>query len=314
MQYFEKVVDMPHVLREERPIEVPQRINVELVTRAPRPSYESVPREVPKVQIQPQEQLVEVPQPLHIDNPVAVPQIQKVDLITQVSRPTTEYVDKRVPKFETQAVERVVEVPQVLVEEIPIEVPQVQIAEVIREEAKAVMQEVIKEVPKAVMKYLEKVVEISTVAQQDPNCSVSTLAGVYPTVSSTQMPMGSLRSTPPNVGTAALGASGLASPASNTPSRLSSINMRGGNGSMRGSSPVRQSTTPLRQGSVPSGFPSTTAAPVGFRMQSQPGSGSHPIAAMTPGIGVGMANPLNVTMVAGTGRPSIPMASNFLRG
>jgi hypothetical protein len=311
MQYFEKVIDMPHTLREERPIEVPQRINVETITRAPRPSYETVPREVPKVQIQPSEQIVEVPQVLNVEQPVAVPQIQKVDLITQVSRPSVEYVDKRVPKFETQAVERVVEVPHVLVEEIPIDVPQVQIAEVIREEAKAVMQEVIKEVPKAVMKYLEKVVEISQVAQQDGNVSTSTLQGVYPNISSTQMPMGSLRSSQLS-GNSALGVSGLTNSPVNTPNRLSSVALRapGSSGTVRASSPVRQSTTPLRSQATATGIMGTSlaaavAAPVGYRL---PGSGSH-----KHPTGIATA-PLNVAMVTGTGRTTLPVTSNFLRG
>jgi len=149
------------VLYEERGVDLPQVVPVEVISKVPRPEIEHVPREVPRVHIQVQERMVEVPSTIVQERVVEIPQIQYVDCLREEVRPYTEYIDKQVPRVRTQTVERMVEVPQILHEERLFQVPQIQTVEAIREELVVTMQEVFKEIPKVHMEYREKVLEVS---------------------------------------------------------------------------------------------------------------------------------------------------------
>eukprot|EP00913_Durusdinium_trenchii_P023195 g21774.t1 len=187
LRAVEKVVHVPQVLHEEQVVEVPQAMGllasfnwkfeglmgmVEVCVQVPKAHYTEVPKEFPKVVLEPREVAVEVPVLVREERPVEVPQVQAVQLVRQRLCPTSQTVDKPVPFIQTQVKEKQVQVPVLLQEEAITEVPQQQVVEIKREDLQPIAEEVVKKVPRYEVTYVEKVVEVQS---QDAAGTVPTM-------------------------------------------------------------------------------------------------------------------------------------------
>merc|ERR1712187_673351 len=161
MRSRDVVEEVPQILHEERPREVPQVVSVDLEHGRPRVEYQDRVKEIPKyvIEAHQREELVSVN--VTHEKPVEYPQVQLHDVIKQEHTATWQFVDKPVPLVGNEVVARTVGKPLPLLEERVVEVPQVQVAEAIKEELVPNVQEVTKAIPKKVPNYIEKVIEIN---------------------------------------------------------------------------------------------------------------------------------------------------------
>merc|ERR1712194_269451 len=134
MKYTEKIVPYAVTIEEERPLEVPQVLTVEITTQRPNPQYQQIPtvelrnKEVICWETQVVEKVVEVPHVLREEVAVEVPQIQTCEVLRQDAVAQTKEVIKQIPRVQMQYRERVVELrDQVRQEQVV--VPQVQMVE-----------------------------------------------------------------------------------------------------------------------------------------------------------------------------------------
>ena len=79
----------------------------------------SVPKQIPRYQLQAEERVIDVPVVTHCDRIVEVPVVQVVDAEREVLVPEVQYLPRSVPKLHVQAVEKILEVPQQLYRERP---------------------------------------------------------------------------------------------------------------------------------------------------------------------------------------------------
>merc|ERR1712085_16622 len=73
------IVPYAVTIEEERPLEVPQVLTVEITTQRPNPQYQQIPKEIARVQIQVTEQIVEVPTIVQEEQPVEVPEARPME-------------------------------------------------------------------------------------------------------------------------------------------------------------------------------------------------------------------------------------------
>merc|ERR1711957_949636 len=81
MKYTEKIVPYAVTIEEERPIEVPQVLTVEITTQRPNPQYQQIPKQIARVQMQYRERVVELRD--QVQEQIVVPQVQMVEYIQQ---------------------------------------------------------------------------------------------------------------------------------------------------------------------------------------------------------------------------------------
>jgi len=161
VEYIEKLVEVPHIVYEERIVEVPEVEKREIIRHVPKTTVQVVDKHVPKHMLQVIKRTVEVPTTLTQEQPVEVPEVQWVDSVTHVPNPQTEYIPREIPKIVgVQAQERVEEVPIVLRQERQFEVEQVQYVDAVKQVLRPEVQIVDKIVPKLVTEAVEKIVEV----------------------------------------------------------------------------------------------------------------------------------------------------------
>ncbi|OLQ01661.1 Pentatricopeptide repeat-containing protein, chloroplastic [Symbiodinium microadriaticum] len=106
IEYVEKIVEVPQVVYEERPVEVEQVHTVEALTEIPKPVVQTIEKQIPRVPTTLQvEQPVEERVPTEIATTIGNQSPPRDDIDVQ-------YVDREVPNVTYQPVEQIVEVPQ----------------------------------------------------------------------------------------------------------------------------------------------------------------------------------------------------------
>merc|ERR1711906_37522 len=83
IQVTEAIVEVPTVVQEEQPVEVPEVQVVDVITQVSVPTVEIVQKQVPTYQTQVVEKVVEVPHVLVEEVAVEVPQIQTTEVLRQ---------------------------------------------------------------------------------------------------------------------------------------------------------------------------------------------------------------------------------------
>jgi len=149
------VVPRPTVIEQQRIVEVPQVMQVELINEVPRPQVQQVPKNFAKYQLQPREQIVEVPCVFRVEQPVDVPEVQHVEAITQQMDVSFQAVERGINVVRMEPVERLTEVAVGLRREVPVPVPEMQTIDQIRQVLDQTAQVVQKQVPKAQINYQE---------------------------------------------------------------------------------------------------------------------------------------------------------------
>jgi len=110
IEAVETVVEVPAIVQEEQPVEVPEVQVVECITQVSCPVLEFREKAVPSIQTQVVEREVQVPQLLQEDVCVVVPEVQVAEVIREEPDFREEIITKEIPKLQMEYIERVEEI------------------------------------------------------------------------------------------------------------------------------------------------------------------------------------------------------------
>eukprot|EP00439_Symbiodinium_sp_Y106_P046439 s4306_g5.t3 len=171
----EKIVEVPHVLIQERIEEVPKIEYVNLVKQIPKTQVREVQKQVGVPVYQCRERVVEVPTAMVAEQMVEVPQVHVEELVKEVPRPEVQVVAKPIEKPVNEYVERVVETPHTTVQECIVEVPKVEVHELVKQVPRHEVQIVDKQVETVEVQYVEKLVEVPHIIYEEKIVEVPTV-------------------------------------------------------------------------------------------------------------------------------------------
>jgi len=110
IQAQERVVEVPQVLKADRPVEKQVVQRADIVREVLKPETQTVDKQVPKFETQAIEKVEEVPHMLTEERAVEVPEMQHIELQRQEVEARVQEVMKEIPKVCMEYVEKVVEI------------------------------------------------------------------------------------------------------------------------------------------------------------------------------------------------------------
>jgi len=110
IEAVETVVEVPAIVQEEQPVEVPEVQVVECITQVSCPVVEFREKAVPSIQTQVVEREVQVPQLLQEEVCVVMPEIQVAEVIREEPNFREEIITKEIPRVQMEYIECVEEI------------------------------------------------------------------------------------------------------------------------------------------------------------------------------------------------------------